>query len=281
METPRLPTGTTRLFALLGDPVAHSLSPRFQTAGFRAAGVDGVYLSLRCGPGQLTGLLRGIALAGGGGNVTVPYKERAVSLLDRATPVVERTGACNTFWLEGGRVHGDNTDVAGFREAVRSLVGPVAGARVLLLGAGGAARAALVALVDGRADAIDVLNRTRSRAETLRDRVDRQGRRVRVLDDGGRLGREGYDLIVNATALGLAADDPLPLDLRGVHRVGAALDIVVGENGATAWTRHAESLEIAAADGLEMLLHQGAAAFERWWGAEAPLDAMRAAVTGP
>lgn len=272
-----LPTAATRLIALLGDPVEHSLSPRFQTAAFRAAGVDGIYLALRCRPGELTGLLRGIALAGGGGNVTVPYKERVLSILDRTTGVVDRTGACNTFWPEAGEIHGDNTDVAGIREAVRALIGPVAGARVLLLGAGGAASAALVALVDGRADAVDVLNRTPARAEALRERIDAAGRRVRVLADARGLGREGYDLVVNATTLGLTPDDPLPLDLAMLRRAGAALDVVVARDS-TAWVRHARALGVPAADGLEMLIHQGAAAFERWWGRAAPVDAMRAAV---
>jgi len=137
-------TARTRLFALLGDPVGHSLSPRFQNAALAALDLDGVYVALRAHAAELPGLLRGVALAGGGGNVTLPHKALAAQVVDRTTPAVERTGACNTFWAEDGMVWGDNTDVAGVAAAVRLVLGgPPAGARALLLGAGGAASAAL------------------------------------------------------------------------------------------------------------------------------------------
>lgn len=269
-------TARTRTFALLGSPVSHSLSPRLQNAAFRAAGVDGVYVALACSEADFPGLLRALGRAGGGGNVTVPHKRAAVQVIDAPTPEVERTGACNTFWWEDGVIHGDNTDVEGFRAAAGALLGSVAGARVLVLGAGGAARAAVAALLDGRADAVAVLNRTAPRAEALRDALDPSGRRVRVLVPGA-LRREGFDLVVNATSLGLHAEDPLPLRLDAVGRVGAALDLVY-RTSETAWVAHARAEGVPAADGREMLLHQGAAAFRRWWGAEAPLEAMREAL---
>jgi shikimate dehydrogenase len=153
----------TRFIGLLGDPVRHSLSPVFQNAAIRASGVDAIYLALRCSTETLPGLLRGIALAGGGGNVTVPHKRTAVDALDAVTDAVSATGACNTFWNEDGRVMGDNTDVAGFRGALRALVdGPVAGSRVLVLGAGGASRAVLQGLREERVEAVTILNRTES-----------------------------------------------------------------------------------------------------------------------
>ncbi|HEV2149011.1 MAG TPA: hypothetical protein VGR37_16515, partial [Longimicrobiaceae bacterium] len=116
------PSAATRLVALLGSPVSHSLSPTLQNAAFRAAGVDAVYVALQCGSGELPGLLRGIARAGGAGNVTVPHKEASALLLERRTGAVERTGACNCFWLEEGQVCGDNTDVAGFAGAAKALL---------------------------------------------------------------------------------------------------------------------------------------------------------------
>lgn len=267
----------TRLIALLGDPVAHSASPRFQNAAIQEAGLDAVYVALRCEPGAFPGLLRGIARAGGAGNITVPHKIAAVSLLDMPTPAVTRTGACNTFWGEGGRLYGDNTDVEGFAGACRALIGAPAGARILVLGAGGAARAAVVALLEHRADAIHVLNRSPARSRALGEALDPGGRKVAILDDPGRLRREGYDLVVNATPLGLEADDPAPLDLDEPARVGAVLDLTYREGG-TAWVRDASARDIPAADGTEMLLRQGAAAFERWFGRPPSLDAMRTAV---
>lgn len=269
-------SAATRLIALLGDPVAHSASPRFQNAAIRDAGLDAIYLALRCEPGAFPGLLRGIARAGGAGNITVPHKTAAVTLLDEPTAAVTRTGACNTFWMEGGLLHGDNTDVEGFAGACRSLIGAPAGARVLVLGAGGAARAAVAALLDQRSDAIHVLNRSPERAHELARALDPPGRKVAVLD-AARLPREGYDLVVNATPMGLHADDPAPLDLDAPVRVGAVLDLTYREGG-TSWVRTARAREIPAADGTEMLLRQGAAAFERWFGIPASLDAMREAL---
>jgi shikimate dehydrogenase len=264
----------TRLIALLGDPVDHSLSARFQNAAIAAAGIDAVYVALRCETGAFEGLMRGIAAAGGAGNVTRPHKERATLLLDTATAAVERTGACNTFWLEDGRIHGDNTDVEGFDAAARQLIGAPAGARVLVLGAGGAARAAVLALLQGRADAIHLLARTAARARAVRDGLDRSGRRVAVLEHPEPLRREGYDLVVNATSLGLRPDDELPLDLDRPGRVGAVLDLAYGDRP-TLWVQDARARGIPAADGLSMLIHQGAAAFRRWFGSEPDLEVMR------
>lgn len=266
----------TRLVALLGDPVHHSLSPGFQNAAIRAAGINAVYLTLRCQE-TFDALLTGIARAGGAGNVTLPHKTRAAELLDRALPAVEKTGACNTFWLEQGRIHGDNTDVEGFSAAARALIGAPAGARALVLGAGGAARAAVLALTQARADAVHILNRTPSRARALQAALDPGGRRVTVLDQPGDVRREGYDLVVNATSVGLDPDDPAPLDLEAPVRVGALLDLTYRPQP-TALVAAARHAEIPTADGREMLIQQGAASFRRWFGCEPDLEVMRAAI---
>lgn len=270
----------TRLVALLGDPVDHSLSPRFQNAAIHAAGLDAVYLPLRCDAEAFPGLFRGLAGTGGAGNVTLPHKTRAAGLVDEATAAVERTGACNTFWVAGGRIHGDNTDVEGFARAARSLIGSPAGARALVLGAGGAARAVVLALMDERADAIHLLNRTPGRARAVADALDPRGRRVTVVEGGARgVEREGYDLVVNATSLGLTDEDPLPLALDRPVRVGAVLDLTYTE-GTTEWVADARSRGIPAADGLEMLIQQGAASFRRWFDREPDVDVMREAIGG-
>lgn len=255
----------------------HTLSPRFQNAGMRAAGVHATYVALRCDAADFPGLLRGIARAGGAGNVTVPHKRAAADLVDVATEALQRTGACNTFWSERGEIRGDNTDVEGFDAACRALIGSPAGARVLMLGAGGAARAAVAALMDGRADAVHVLNRSENGARALAAALDPKGRKVATLTPGAPLRREGYDLVVNATPRGLHPEDPLPLDLSVLARVGAALDLVYRPGG-TRWVEEARRLQIDAADGTEMLLRQGAASFARWFDQAAPLDAMRAAL---
>lgn len=265
----------TRLVAILGDPVRHSLSPIFQNAAFDAAGLDAVYLALRTSAELLPGLLRGIALAGGAGNVTVPHKEVAATTVDVATDAVALTGACNTFWCEDGRVHGDNTDVHGFVRAAGELLGgrSLAGARVLVVGAGGAARGAVYALVREGAERIVLANRTLQRADEIRDRFQSITDRISTASPESLAG-EQFDLVVNATSLGLSAGDPFPLPLEGGPSFEAALDMVYAP-ARTPWIVALRERGIVAEDGLEMLVHQGAAAFELWWGFPPSLVTMR------
>lgn len=268
-------TSSTRLIAILGDPVKHSLSPVFQNAAFDAAGLDAVYLAMQTSAELLPGLLRGIALAGGAGNVTVPHKEIAAGAVDVATDAVSLTGACNTFWCEDGLVHGDNTDIHGFVRAAELLLGgrSLAGTRVLLLGAGGAARGAAYALVREGADRIVLSNRSMDRAAELRDRFASITNAIRVASRDA-IEDEEFDLVVNATALGLSPSDPYPLPLDRGPEFGAALDMVYAP-GRTPWIVALRDRGIIAEDGLEMLVQQGAVAFERWWGFPPSLVTMR------
>ena len=272
-------TARTRLLALLGDPVHHSLSPTFQNAALRALGLDGVYVALRCAGEDVPGLLRGIARSGGGGNVTVPHKETAAGAVERRTGAVDATGACNTFWLEDGCVSGDNTDVEGVSRAVHSLLGRSAsGARVLLAGAGGAARGAAYALLQDGAERVVIVNRTRARADDLAARFSGGAARVETASSVDSLASEAFDLAVNATSLGLHPDDALPLPIDQGPRIGAALDLVYARGGVTPWVGALREAGIPAADGTEMLLWQGAAAFRRWWNVDPPIAAMRDAL---
>lgn len=280
--------GPPRAVALLGDPVAHSLSPVLHEAGFRALGLDARYVALRTLPAELPHLMRAFARSGGG-NVTVPHKVAAREVLDRETDAVALTGACNCFWSEpgsggedtgGGDLAGDNTDVGGFLAAVEAWPdGPeLAGGRILLLGAGGGARAVAAACVESGVDRLTIRNRTMSRARELAQRFGGRGPEVKVLAaEDGELPppEERYDLVVNATSLGLDDDDPLPLELGAVH-ARAAFDLVYGDDG-TAWVRHARRNGIPAIDGLEMLIRQAALSVERWFGVEPLLAAMRQA----
>lgn len=270
-------SAATRLLALLGNPVSHSLSPALHSAAIAAGNLDAVYVALRCDARDAAALLRGIARAGGGGNVTAPHKGVAAAALDRPHPGVARTGACNTFWSEGDQVHGDNTDVEGVCRAVADLLGgPPAGARVLLVGAGGAAAAALCALLDAGASAVVVCNRNPSRVPVLIERVAPDDGRAHGLDAAASLGGEAFDLVVNATPLGGNADDPLPLSL-DVVQAGAVLDLVY-RRGETAWVRTARERDIPAADGRGVLVAQAEAAWRRWWGSAPPEGLMAAAL---
>lgn len=269
-------TAKTRVLTLLGDPVSHSASPEIQNAAFAEAGVDGVYVAVRCAAEDLSGFMRGLARAGGGGNVTLPHKEKAATFVDVPSDAVRRTGACNTFWGVDGKVHGDNTDVEGFRRALRSfLEGPVQGIRVLLLGAGGAARAALLGLLEEGASEVLLHNRTGERARAVARRIG--GQRARVVPLMKELEGERVDLVVNATRLGLDPHDASPLDFSRLGRAGAAMDLVYAYHK-TAFVQSAERAGIRWTDGFEMLVQQGAVSFERWWDRPAPIETMRAAV---
>jgi shikimate dehydrogenase len=269
-------TARTRVFALIGDPVAHSSSPTIQNAAMKDLGLDGVYVALQAKPEEMIGFVRGLAMSGGGGNITLPHKEKAATVVDVRSEAVKRTGACNTFWYEDGKIHGDNTDVEGVARALEVFLGgPPEGQKILVLGAGGAARACLVALMDGGVEEVHLLNRTRDRARVVARRIG--GAKVRVLDDARDTSGQSYDLVVNTTRLGLDPGDPLPLDLTQLGRAGAVLDVVYLSRP-TPFVETARELGIRASDGLEMLVQQGAVSFERWWGEKPSLEVMRESV---
>lgn len=269
-------TARTRVFALFGDPVEHSASPEIQNAAFIEAGVDGVYIAVRCATEDLAGFMRGLALAGGGGNITLPHKEKAAAIVDVSSEAVRRTGACNTFWGQDGKVHGDNTDVEGFRRALRIFVdGPSQGIRALVLGAGGAARATLLGLLEEGASEVLLYNRTSERAQAVARRIG--GQRARVVPLMEELGGERFDIVINTTRVGLNPDDPAPIDFEILDRAGAAMDLVYGKHQ-TSFVNAAERLGVRATDGMEMLVQQGAASFESWWSKPAPIELMRDAV---
>lgn len=266
----------TRVFAILGQPVAHSLSPVLYNAAFRAARLDAVYGALSPAAAAVEPVMRTLA----GGNVTIPYKGIAAQALDRGTARVQRTFACNTFWTDGQRLLGDNTDVIGFAVAMRRLLPDVTGSRVLLLGAGGGARAALYALLEDGADQVVVLARSRKRRAELEAVAGRRVRRVQVVASEKAVQGQGFDLLVNATPLGLGTRDKLPLRFEKLAALRAVFDLVYRPGG-TAWVTRASALGLPAIDGREMLLQQAAAAFEIWWHTDAPIKQMRAAMEAP
>ncbi|WP_420616600.1 shikimate dehydrogenase family protein [Candidatus Palauibacter sp.] len=274
----------TLRFALLGDPVRHSISPAMHRAAFDVLALDAEYTARRTAPDEVGPIMRSADLAGG--NVTLPHKLRAARALARPSAAVRATGACNCWWRRpDGELAGDNTDVGGLRTALSRFGFRPRGARVLLLGAGGAARAAVHGLLEGGASSVEVLNRTPARARALRDRAlahatdaDRAADAVRVV--AAPHAGATYDLVLNSTSLGLSSGDPLPLELvRNAvgARFGAAFDMVYAA-GETAWVRHARVLGIRAVGGLDMLVGQAALSLERWFpGRAAPFEVMREA----
>lgn len=259
---------------LLGHPVAHSLSPRFQNAALRAAGIDLEYETIDVAPGELASVVNLLAEANASGNVTVPYKEAFAARCSTLSPIARRTGCVNTFWTEGGALCGDNTDVGGFDTAVRAGVGiPDEPFEMALIGAGGAASAVLAAAERwGRAQ-VRVWSRTMARAERLCERYPRIASAHWDLNSAV----QGTALVVNATPVGQGNDD-FPVDPSALDARTAVYDLVY-RRGETPWVLACRSRGLRAADGLGMLIEQGALAFERWFGRTADRTVMRQAVT--
>jgi shikimate dehydrogenase len=259
--------GSTRVFAILGDPVAHSLSPRMHNAAFTALGIRAVYVPLQCSAGDLAGLIQALAHSGGGGNVTVPHKESAARTVDSCLELAEVVGACNVFWGENGGSVGDNTDVHGILEALHQLGAPKS--PWLIAGTGGAARAAVIAAKEAGVEV----------AVTSRDDARRREFETWIGTHGVTLARPSdCTVLINSTPLGLKAGDPLPIALEAAPRAEVVLDMVYTA-GETDWVRAMRPRVRRAGDGRTMLVAQGAAAFERWFPCKpAPVEVMRAAV---
>ncbi len=239
--------GTTTLVGLLGWPTSHSLSPPMQNAGFAALGLDWAYVPLPTPPERLADAVRGLVATGfAGANVTIPHKEAVIALCDELDDVATRAGSVNTLVIDDGRVRGSSTDGL----AVTSQI-EAGGRRALVLGTGGAAKAVAAALEDAGAAVVVV------------------GRR----DAGWPPAPDSFDILVNATPL---RDE---LVVRPVPDM-QVVDLAYNADGRpTALIEAARAADChPCVDGLDVLLAQGAASFERWTGEAAPLVAMRAAL---
>jgi shikimate dehydrogenase len=272
-------TGSTRLAALIGSPVRHSLSPTILNAGFGAVGADWVFLVFDVPAGHGTQAIAAVRDLGIGGlSVTMPHKSAAHDAVDERTPVASALGAVNCVAWRGDRLVGDNTDGAGFVDALMMDEGvDPAGLRCAVVGAGGAGRA--VALALGQAGAADVAIVNRSAEPAARAAV--------LAGERGRLGAPtdvaGADLVVNATPLGMgvvtATDgtpEPLPFDPAALHAGQVVVDLIY-HPATTPLLAAARDRGAVAVNGLGMLIHQAAHAFRRWTGEDPPLEAMSAA----
>jgi shikimate dehydrogenase len=292
---------------VIGDPITHSLSPAMHNAAFRHLGLDFAYVSFHVRPAQLKAAVAGFrALEIAGVNVTVPHKEKILRLLDSVRPTARQVGAVNTIINRNGHLHGENTDVYGFRQALAEIGVGLRGKRVVVIGAGGAARAVLVALAEERAAEVQLFNRTLTRGRRLAQLFAGEGRaartpettrdRIRTIDQRalrklgfrslavsafglGTLSRadlNNVDVIVNTTSIGLNGEPFPSLDYASAARSTVFFDLI--PKSGTAFQAAAQRARRPTLDGTGMLLHQGAAAFELWTGEAAPLDVMRAAL---
>lgn len=256
--------------AVLGHPVGHSRSPAMQNAALAELGLAGdwTYEAIDVAPDEFEATVRALPARGFiGANVTVPHKGAALSLADTLSETAREIGAANTLGFDGGEILADNTDAQGLLDA---LPGSLAGRRALVLGAGGAARAAVWALAREGAE-VTVWNRTPSRAEHLCAELG--GTSATVPD------QRAFELIVNTTAAGLRGEDPfveLPLEPSGFVTGQVVADLVYGEQPSRLLAA-AGAAGASVVDGIEILVRQGALSLRIWTGREAPLEAMRAA----
>jgi len=268
------PSGRARLAGVMGWPVAHSRSPRLHGWWLDRYGIDGAYVPLAVRPEDLADAFRVLPRAGfAGWNLTLPHKERALSLVDELEPLARRIGAVNTVVVrEDGRLHGSNTDAFGFLEALcearpafRASAGPA-----VLLGAGGAARACAAALLDAGAPEVRIVNRTFARAKALAADLG-AGCVPRPWEDRAAVLADAV-LAVNTTTQGMHGQPPLDLPLDGLAGEAVVCDIVYTPLE-TPLLAAARARGNPAVDGLGMLLHQARPGFRAWFGVDPTVTA--------
>ncbi len=274
------PTATTTVVGVMGDPIAHSLSPLLHNAAFSALGLDWVSVAFRVPAGSAGAALAGVrALGIRGLSVTMPHKSQTARLVDRCSPVARRLGAVNCVVRDGALLVGHNTDGEGFLAALRRGAGfDPAARRCLVLGAGGAARAVVLALAEAGAAEVAVWARRQAQAQAAAGLAGERGR-VATPEEVGPMATS-MELIVQATPVGMhgtpAEDAELPVPGDRLMQGQIAVDLIY-DPYPTRWLSEAAAAGATTLGGLGMLVHQAAGQLERWIGVEAPLEAMWAA----
>lgn len=263
-------TGRTRLAGIMGWPVSHSRSPVLHNFWLEENAIDGVYVPLPVRPDQLEQALRALPTLGFRGcNLTIPHKQTALAIVDHVEPTARGIGAINTVVVApDGRLEGRNTDVFGFRESVRESVPEWQPGTdpAVVLGAGGAARAVVAALIEEGVAAVRLVNRTAERAEAVAQDLAGPQTDIAVHSWSERDAvLVGAGILVNATSLGMAGEPPLTIDLAALPQQAIVIDAVYVplETSLLAAARRRGNRVV---DGLGMLLHQGRPGFEAWFG---------------
>ena len=274
-------SGKTKICGIIGDPVEHTMSPRMQNAAFQAKRLNFVYLPFKVKKEELENAIQGVrALNIRGLNITIPHKVTVLPFLDKIDPLAEKIGAVNTLVNEDGVLKGYNTDATGFLKALLSEKIEIKDKRVLILGSGGAARAIAFSLVEKGAS-LTILNRHPISAINLAERIKAIfGIDVEALEfseNNLKISLEKADILVNTTSLGMTPNvevSPIPAKL--MHPGVIVFDIIYNPLK-TRLLMEAEMRGLRVITGIEMLIWQGAYAFELWTGESAPLEIMRTA----
>ncbi len=274
-------SGNTRVYGLLGDPVTHSLSPLMHNHAFQEYQINSVYVPFHVLPNNLPAAVDGLrALNVAGVNVTIPHKETVLAHLDQVDPTAQLIGAVNTVVNQEGTLHGYNTDASGFMRSVSHELDFVPeGQDIVLLGAGGACRAAAVALASAGVKSITIANRHKSRAERIISDLHFPFPRVHFTacdyNHSGYLhALSGADLIANTTSLGLHGEEINFLPLEHI-KGGASIFDMVYSSSETTLIKKSRAMKLSCTDGLGMLAAQGEDAFFLWTGVRLPDGFMR------
>lgn len=248
-----------------GHPVAHSRSPLIHGHWLARHGIDGSYERIDVAPADIRSFIAGLASSGfAGGNVTIPHKEAAFEAVDRRDAAADAIGAVNTLWIEDGRICGGNTDGFGFAANLDASAPEWRNrGRAVVIGAGGASRAVVHAILGAGYDRVELVNRTVSRAEDLAGRFGPGVRAAGFADLAGLL--PGAGLLVNTTSLGMDGDGDVPLDV-GLLVDDCIVTDIVYVPLETPLLAAAAARGLKTVDGLGMLLHQAVPGFERWFG---------------
>ena len=276
----RPPSAATLVAGVIGDPVRHSRSPAILNAAFAAVGLDWTYVAFEVQAGSGAAAAEAMRVLGLVGlSVTMPHKEEVIAALDELAPAAERLGAVNCIERRGARLIGHNTDGAGFVSALRSEGFSPEGSRCVVLGAGGAARAVVLALHEAGAREVAVVNRTAARAQQAAALAGDRGRASSPADLATELAEA--DLLVNATPIGMGPADPSPVEPAIIHGDLFVSDLVYHPDPSPL-TLAAAAAGARCSGGLGMLVGQAAEAFRIWTGLEPPLEEMAAAAAaGP
>lgn len=273
-------TGQTKVFGIFGHPISHTLSPLMHNAAFDAVGLPYRYLPFEVHPDRLEGAVKGILPLGILGlNVTIPHKEAVLLFLDQVDGEAEKMGAVNTIEVASGRLIGHNTDGRGFMESLRERNVDPSGKRIILLGAGGAAKAVAASLSQQPIAEMVIVARTASRAKALVDRLAAIAPGLKVslradFDPPFSPDADRPTLLVNTTPLGMKPGDPPPFPLDRLDPRWSVADLIYWPEE-TPLLAAAKKAGATVVPGLGMLLHQGALAFEIWTKQKAPLSIMR------
>lgn len=275
-------SGTTRILGIIGNPISHTMSPRMHNAELKRLGLDYVYVAWEVATENVPDAIRGIrALNVAGINVTIPHKEAVLPLLDEVVAEAKLVGAVNTIKNDDGRLIGYNTDVPGWSEDIQQDI-PLAGKKICVLGAGGAARAVCVAAGINGASELLIVNRTASRKEQLASELSRNFASLKVnaitFDElGAQQSIAMNDVIVNTTPIGMKSQPGCPVPREWLRPHQYVYDTIYGTTD-TELMKAARSLGCRVRGGAGMLVRQGALSFKIWTGVEPSVEAMAAAL---